>query len=293
LLWQVLSVEPSVGLRQTAWQIDYYETQPDHDRKSLYRSIYDLQLDLSTEFYRIYDFGLAGSDRLKHALTPEVVYEFTPEEDQSDFPEFDELDRIERKNLITYGFTNTLTTRAPIRLANGEPDFSYTPFLRFKLSQSFDINKDRENDPEPFSAISAELDVTPGQYISLDADAQWSPYENRFEALNAALRIWDLRRDSLGIDYRFTREGTDPDTGEAIEGVETIAIIGEVVLTDRWRARAGYEYNLFVGREVESRLGLSYQSQCWGVDFDFKIEEGNNSSFNVMFNLAGIGSLGG
>jgi LPS-assembly protein len=293
MLWQVLSVEPSVGLRQTAWQIDYYETQPDHDRKTLYRSIYDLQLDLSTEFYRIYDIGLAGSDRLKHALTPEVVYTFTPEEDQSDFPEFDDLDRIKRKNLITYGFTNTLTARAPIRLANGESDFSYTPFLRFKVSQSFDINKDREGDPEPFSAILAELDLTPGRYIRLDSDAQWSPYDDRFEALNAALRIWNLRGDSLGIDYRFTREGTDPDTQEAIEGVETIALIGEVVLTHRWRARAGYEYNLFVSQEVESRLGLTYQSQCWGVDFDYKLEEGNNSSFNVLFKLAGLGSLGG
>ena len=147
-LWQVLSVEPSAGFRQTAWKVDHYETQPDHGRDTLYRAIYDLKLDVSTEFYRIYDFTVAGSDRLKHALTPEVVYEFTPEEDQSDFPEFDELDRIERKNLITYGFTNTLTARAPIQPENAASTFSYTPFLRFKVFQSFDINKEQEDDPE-------------------------------------------------------------------------------------------------------------------------------------------------
>lgn len=287
-LWQVLSIEPSAGFRQTAWQIDHYESAPDHGRETLYRAIYDFKLDLSTEFYRIFDFSLAGSDRLKHALTPEVVYEFTPEEDQTDFPEFDDLDRIERKNLITYGFTNTLTARSQKITEHHEPAFSYTPFLRFKVSQSFDINKDREGDPEPFSAISAELDITPGKYISLDTDAQWSPYDNELETFNTALKLWDLRGDSLGIDYRFTRE----DMAASQDGIETIALDGVVVLTDRWRARAGYEYNLFEDDEIESRAGVSYQSQCWGVDIDFRTQDGNNS-FNVMFNLLGLGSIGG
>ncbi len=224
--WQALSIEPSAGFRQTAWQIDFYETEPDHGRDTLYRAIYDLKLDVSTEFFRVYDVALAGNDRIKHALTPEVVYEFTPEEDQSDFPEFDELDRIERKNLITYGFTNTLTARAPKLSADNATTFAYTPFLRFKISQSYDINKDQEDDPEPFSAISAELDLTPGRYINLDTDAQWSPYDNEFEAFNAALRLWDLRGDSLRLDYRFTSENTE----EAIEGIETIAVTGEAPL---------------------------------------------------------------
>jgi len=288
LLWSVLSIEPSAGLRQTAWNIDTYETQPDHGRNTLYRAIYDLRLDVSTEFYRVYDFTLAGSDRLKHALTPEVVYEFTPEEDQSDFPEFDELDRIERKNLITYGFTNTFTARASALSEDDTSTFAYTPFLRFKVFQSYDINKEREDDPEPFSAISAELDLTPGRYIALDTDAQWNPYDSELTTFNTTLRIWDLRGDNLGIDYRFTRE----DTAEAIDGIETIAIDGELVLTDRWRARAGYEYNLLDDEEIETRAGLSYQSQCWGVDFDYKIEEGDRS-FTLMFNLVGLGSIGG
>lgn len=287
-LWGALSVEPSAGLRQTAWQVDHYETQPDHDRNSLYRAIYDFKLDVSTEFYRLFDFGLAGSDRLKHAVTPEVVYEYTPEDDQSDFPEFDELDRIERKNLITYGFTNTLTARAPRVADDGKTDFAYTPFLRFKLSQSFDINKDREGDPEPFSPIAAELDLTPGQYLGLDTDAQWSPYDNQFEAFNTALRLWNLRGDNLSVDYRYTRE-----TGSvAQDGIETLRLDGELIVTDRWRMRAGYEYNLYDDKEIESSVGVGYQSHCWGVNVDYRTEEGNNS-IAVMFNLVGLGSIGG
>jgi hypothetical protein len=40
---------------------------------------------------------MAGSDLLKHTVTPEVTYEFIPEEDQSDFPQFDALDTIARQ----------------------------------------------------------------------------------------------------------------------------------------------------------------------------------------------------
>ena len=61
-------MEPSVGLRQTAWHIDRYDTEPEHGRDNLYRAIYDVKVDASTEFYRVYDIDTAGSDRLKHAV---------------------------------------------------------------------------------------------------------------------------------------------------------------------------------------------------------------------------------
>lgn len=288
LLWQALSVEPSAGLRQTAWQVDRYETRPDHGRETLYRAVYDLKLDVSTEFSRVFNFKIGGSDRLKHAVIPEVIYAYTPEEDQGDFPWFDELDRIARKNLITYGFTNILTARAAKLSADSRTSYTYTPFLRFKLLQSFDINKDREGDPEPFSAVTAELDLTPGRYVELDSDAQWSPYDSRLDVLNTALRLWDARGDKLSIDYRYTRE-TSP---TARDGIETLGLDGEWALTDKWRVRAGYEYNFFDDKEIETSAGVSYQSHCWGVDIDYSVEEGNKR-FGILFNLVGLGSIGG
>ncbi len=286
-LWQTLSIEPSAGLRQTAWQVDQYETRPDHDRDTLYRAIYDLKLDMSTEIFRIYDFRPAGSDRLKHAIIPEIQYAYTPEQDQSDFPEFDDLDLIEPENLITYGFTNIFTARAPDFSDNGPTAYSYRPFLRFKLSQSFDINKEREGDPEPFSAILAELDLTPGHYVALDMDSNWSPYGNQFETFSAILKLWDLRGDSLEIDYRFTSDTSDATQ----DGIESIRLAGMAVLSSKWLLRAGFEYDLFDDKEIESRAGVSYKTQCWGVDIDYFTEEGNNS-FSIMFNLAGLGSIG-
>ncbi len=287
-LWQALSIEPSAGLRQTAWQVDHYETQPGHDRDTLYRAIYDFRLDVSTEIFRTYHFNLAGSDRLKHAIIPEISYAYIPDQDQSDFPQFDAVDAIERENLITYGFTNIFTARAPNSAARDLTAYRYTPFLRIKFSQSFDINKDREGNPEPFSAILTEVDLTPGRYVALDLDSEWSPYDNQFETFNAILKFWDLRGDKLFIDYRFTEETSDT----AQDGVQSLRLTGAAKLSDKWQLRAGYEYNFLDDVEIESSAGISYKTQCWGVDIDY-ISETNNDEVRIMFNLAGLGAIGG
>ena len=284
---KAVSIEPSVGLRQTAWQVDTWDSPSDHDRDTLYRSIYDFRVDLSTEFYRIFDFHVAGNDLLKHTITPEVVYEFIPEEDQSDYPEFDPLDRIEKTNLITYGFTNTFTSRASGSRDQDTNGYRYTEFLRFKLSQSFDINKHNEGDPEPFSNIMAELEMTPGRYVNVDSDAQWSVYDTRFESLNTSLTLWDLRGDRLTADYRYTRE-TSETSGD---GVHSVRLWGEVKVDQKWALRAGIEENLYNHLEIERLLGVTYRSNCWGMMLDYSIQEGNQS-YAVVFNLAGLGDIG-
>ena len=291
--FQGLTIEPSAGFRQTAWRVDYTETPSGNDRNTQYRAIYDFMLDTSTEFYHIFDFDLAGCDRLKHSITPQVVWEYVPDEDQSEFPQFDALDRIERKNLITYGITNTLTARSPNSGSReDDPAYSYISFLRFKLTQSFDINKQNEketvDDPEPFSDISAELEFTPARYIAIDADAAWSPYDNHFNSHNAALRLWNIRGDALSVDYRYTRG-----SGSAAQDeVASLSLSAEVIVNDNWRLRGGYEYNLNEEKEIHANFGLSYKAQCWSVDLDYIAEEANQG-YTVMFNLTGLGSIGG
>ena len=298
------SVEPSVGVRGTAWHIDHYETRPEHDRDDMARAIYDFKLDTSTEFYRIFDFGIGGCDKLKHAITPEITYEYTPEVDQSSYPNFDAatetsttstsadqvsyaVDRIRRKNLITYGITNTFTARTPGWDKNQERQYAYTPFLRFKLSQSFDINKHNEDDPRPFSDILAELDLTPGRYVGIDTDAQWSVYDNEFNAFSTAMSLWDPRGDRVTADYRYTRQTSDAD----MDGVQTVRLAAELRLTERLFLRGAYEENYYNDIEIERTLGFSYLGSCWGITTEYGFEQ-DNHRFNVMFNLAGLGDIG-
>jgi LPS-assembly protein len=287
---QGVSVEPSVGLRQTAWRVEADEDGPStmQDPSDDYRSIYDLKLNLKTEFYRIFNWGAGGGyDRVKHAITPELVYTYIPDADQNDLPRFDTLDRIERQNLITLNLTNTLTLRTPRVSGVEKPQYDYLSFLRFKLSQSFDINKYNEDDPEPFSDLEAEFDLTPGRLVRIDADASWSMYDNRFNTYNASVRLWDRRGDRLDAIYRYTRE----DTLQNVEPVDSIQFKGQLEVNDRWQLRGAYELNRQDQKAIQTQIGASYQSQCWGVDVNYTIED-ESQSYTVMVHLFGLGSFG-
>lgn len=288
-----LTLEPSAGLRQTAWRTAFDEHDSDEESENHSRTIYDFKLDTSIEVYRIFDFNLAGCDRLKHTVTPEVIYQYIPEQEQSELPDFDALDRIQRKNLVTYGVNNTFTARAPRQAAKQVAAYTYTPFLRFKLSQSFDINKYKEEHAEPYTDIKAELDLTPGRHIAIDTDANWSAYDHRIEGFNSAVKLWSPRGDKLSIDYRYTRQ-SDPEDDASVQGVDTIGLVGEGLIDHRWRARGGIEHNRLDDLVIDYNLGLSYQGQCWGVDFDYRVEyndERDNYSFSVIFNLLGLGGI--
>ena len=78
---------------------------------------------------------------------------YIPELDQTKYPRFDSTDRIAPKNLITYGFISTFTSRSQGPVPSGEqidPALNrvYNQFGRFKLEHTYDIIKAQENHPE-------------------------------------------------------------------------------------------------------------------------------------------------
>jgi LPS-assembly protein len=294
-LFDVLSMEPSAGFRYTAWRTYNEDSGSDPDDDTFDRSLYDLKLDLNTELYRIYDVGPIENDRIKHSLRPQIVYDYTPDVYQLDLPKFEKsVDRIKRKNLITYSLTNLFTLRRTASMDRLSAKPSYISFLRFELEQSFDINAhndDDVDDPEPFSPIKAELDLTPGRYVGIDSDAQWSIYGDGMLRFNTGISLWNDRKDKLWMDYRSTKELKD-DAGEVTtEGVRSIRLGALLHVSQHWSINGAYERNLFDQEDIETSFGIGYRSQCWNMDLEMKIED-DNKSYQVKFDLLGLGSVG-
>ncbi|MBT8341570.1 MAG: LPS-assembly protein LptD [Desulfatitalea sp.] len=296
------SFEPSVGLRQTVWHTEHDAFAGEGRRYDFSRTIYDARLNTSTDFFRVFNLNRAGFDRLKHTVKPQATYIYTPEQDQDDLPYFDALDRIDRENAIVYSLTNTLVARRKIAQTQGAlaSRYTYTPFLRFKLEQRFDINIYNQSAPEgnenerkyqPFSDVLLELDITPGRYLFLDGDARWSAYDGEFYAYNANARLGDNRGDSLSINYLFTREG-DLQGGTVQNPTHSIIVSGALRISRQWLLRGDFERNIEDNRHIESTLGISYQSQCWGIDVDYTEQEAYNQSIQVMIHLLGLGAFG-
>jgi LPS-assembly protein len=288
------TIEPSVGLRETIWHFDKKEYQTS-DKKTLYRELYDVKVDLSSEVYQIFNLHAGGIERIKHSIRPQIIYEYIPDKDQSELPALDEIDRIPEKNLITYSVTNTFTSKfkkntkektgRPSDIPAGgkiyEPSlYDYNEFCRLKLEQSYDINKEKEDDPEPFSPIHGELELYPKRYFSIKADADWSHYDSNFRSRNISATLRDERGDRIFVEHRYQRDIS-----------ETLYTDLGVKLSDRVSMLGEYERNIFDGKDLKYGLGFLYETQCWSFDSSFT-KEGEDLSFKFMIILYGIGQIG-
>jgi len=281
------SFEPSVGARQTTWFMTDHGSEEGSPENTLHREIYDVKLDLSTEISRIFNTGWANAEKIRHAIKPQVIYTFVPEMDQDEYPYFDEFDRLLRDNRITYSLTNTVTSRTTIRrnpgFRNGEEveeERIYQQFCRFKLEQSYDIDKGTEDYPEPFSAVLGELQLNPHRYFMLNAEADWNPYINRFTRHILTAGISDDRGDWFLTDHIRQEDET-----------ESVRFSTNLVLTEKISLYAGMERNLKDKKDIETGISLLYKSGCWSVDLG-RTETPHDIGYSLLISLYGLGGMG-
>lgn len=273
-LGHVVNIEPSVGLRETAWLVDHYEDGEQGRGPSFHREMFDFRFDLSSELQRVFSFESDRIDRVQHMLRPQLIYEYVPDQDQQDLPFFDETDRIEAKNLITYALTNTLISRTP---PAGDAGPKYRDMLRFKLYQSYDIQKDRNDDPRPFSPITAELEIRPIPNVNLKADALYSTYDSAFVGHNLLATVTDERGDRLYVEYRYTQDIN-----------ESVIFDGLLQLTDAVAVTGEYEQNLREDKNLKTGVGVLYRAQCWSIAVKY-VEEADDQRIGFMVELKGLG----
>ena len=295
-----LTIEPSAGLRETAYLMDKNNFNDEYDNHQWpHRELFDTRLDFFTEISRVFDLHGQMFEKIKHTIRPQVTHDFIPDVNQSGLPRFDPIDQIDKTNQITYSLTNTLTSKSkgaraersragPQEVSNGagqKPvDYQYQDFLRFKVGQSYNFEKSKKE----FSPVAAKLNITPGSYIEIDADATWSVYDTSFLSHNVQASLWDHRGDKLYVDYRYAKES------EEIENFENIqSIFGKltVQLTDRLSLLAEHEQNIEKNLQIRTATGFSYQAQCWSFDFKYT-DEPNDRIFSFKVNLFGLGGVG-
>lgn len=315
-----LFIEPSVGVRETLWYVDAGDgelggTFTSSDQ-SQHRELFDARLDLSTHLSRVYSLspdteGLLARlnmrpEKIKHNFRPEIIYEFIPDEDQSEYPFFDPVDRIIRKNRVTLSLLNTWISKskklqAEPNAATGKKeidpfvDYAFRQFCRFEISQSYDTNTFDPDDliyelnlvdmtapeaGEHWSPLYARLDVLPADFFAVIADMEWSHVEDDFLSRNIALTLKDWRGDRLFAGYRYTRDTT----GSLYASVQ--AQLASWLLT-----YAEYEQNIRDNENIKTGVGLIYTHPCWSINMRY-LKDRDDDSFGIQVNLTGLGGVG-
>jgi hypothetical protein len=216
----------SAAPRETVYHL--YTPVKSSDR-NLSRELFELRGQLATSLSRVFNFNALGLSRVKHVIEPELSYLFVPSTDQSHIPIMDEVDRINRRNVLTFALNNRLwgKTSGGFAAPSGDSDVELlTPGLigdvrrmaLFRLAMSYDIDKERKGG-DSLSDIDLNLRFSPLPYLDVGLDGGLDPGAWKISQARLAFGITDPRPlrptpdpdfnrpNSLGLSYHYLRRG--------------------------------------------------------------------------------------
>lgn len=298
-----LQVTSTAGLRETLWDTESNISSTTGDSAS--RSVYTLALNASTEVYRVFDVSWGEVQKVRHAIKPEITYNYIPSAGPSLRPDFvlpvgnttvgGVAANVDAENSITYALTNTLISR----LHDDKGNVSYREVFRLKLSQTYNITTPTiyvtqpvlvipgaptllPADPtKPFRPVDMEIDINPLKYLSFMTRAAYDVNTTSWAQINQDIALSDTRGDSLSFVYRYTKDF-----------VESVGVFGRARVTNSLDLFAGFRQDEFSNSNLEKTVGFEYRSQCWGVEVSYS-DLVDDRSFKILFSLTGFGRVGG
>ncbi|MFZ0611041.1 MAG: LPS assembly protein LptD, partial [Desulfobacterales bacterium] len=281
-----VSLEPSIGLRQTLWWTD----PTSDDGRFSDRQLWDARVEMKSDLYNIFAVDRLGFDKIKHIVRPTIVYQYVPDVGQNDLPDFDFIDRIAATNLVTYSLNNFFITRsstpgAADAAGTGMPPHDYREIVRFNVEQSYYFDPATREDAteaekeQSFSPIGAELDIWLSPYVALDTRTSWNVYDYRLDSTSVSMLLSDTRGDRLSAGYSFTRDNVQSIATDLLVNWNTYLATGFL-----------YEKNIRTNQRLQAGVSMLYRAGCWGIQVSY-LEEPSDRKIEFAVNLLGLGEF--
>jgi LPS-assembly protein len=260
--------------------------------------------EVGSEVDRIYPVRWLGLEKIKHTLEPQLTYLYVPTVGQGDLPLFDGVDRVNHRNLFTYGvvsrflgkFANDSTTQS----APTAPDNSIRELGRLSLTQSVDISRQintlqPERAADHFSDLDIAGSINPSRALSMRFLSNYDTGNNSITATRVGLFIEDPRdkpadngphldtRTSAGVSYRFL-------TQNLLQELDDNIVLR---LTDTAGFLYASRYDVVANRFLDNFFGLRFTSacNCWALDLAVTNRTNpQETEFRAQLTLAGLGS---
>ncbi|MEW6114145.1 MAG: LPS assembly protein LptD [Thermodesulfobacteriota bacterium] len=296
-LGRYLKLEPSMTYFAKAYAADYYRNpQSATQLNTLRTDQFQVDADVFTDLYSVYNAPVFGFQRIKHAVRPRVGWKFRPVSDDRPYPRFDETDTLGNISLITAELRQTLTGR----MGPGE----YLDFLAVHVSQGYDLNKilpEGESAYEEFpfkyglTNTRAELILRPHSLVDLAAQAEYDPVNNRARRYSVNMGLMDHRGDLLRVVHQFTEDANQRDLNRQTN------VTAQLKVTESLDCFFENQYTHQFDFSYYTSVGLAYSPQCWNVVLKYsetreqdpltkKIKEPDQTIFMTL-SLYGLGEV--
>jgi len=218
----------SVAPRETVYHL--YSPVKSSDR-NVSRELVEIRGNVGTAVSRVFGFNGLGLSHVKHVLEPELSYLFVPGINQSRIPIMDEIDRINRRNVLTFALTNRFWGKAVSGLRAPPPSDSDVELLSsgitgdvrqlasLRLALSYDIVQERKGG-DSLTDLDLNFKLSPGAYVDITFDGGINPGAWDVTQARLTFSISDprpiLRRsldpdfnrpNSASLGYQFLRRG--------------------------------------------------------------------------------------
>ena len=209
-LFGALSVAP----RQTIYHL--YSPVKSSER-NLSRQLVEMRGNVATSMSRVFAWNGTGVAAIKHVIEPELSYLFVPGVDQSNIPIMDNIDRIRRRNVLTFAVANRFWGR-PVRSLAAPADEKDTELVsplgptgvaelgQLRLALSYDIDKERKGG-DSLSDLDINIRLNLMSYVISRVRGGHQPWSLANVASARFLR--DFRSASATADFRSGFQSTE------------------------------------------------------------------------------------
>ncbi|MEK6201713.1 MAG: LPS assembly protein LptD [Desulfobulbaceae bacterium] len=293
-----LESRAEVGMRQTSYIINTYGDGVWNQDDTLNRSLFNLHGEIGSTLLRNFEMNGGEGTSWDHRLRPYAQYDYLPETNQDDLPIFDEVDRIEDRNAITYGINNFFELFSDSSRGSSR-DYGY-----FKVWESYDFRQ--KYSARPLTPVSFELGWTPIDNFALFYQTDVGVYGEGVTLYNIGSNYRNSRGDSFALDYRYN--GVEKILGspynstdiynttspfysyyDSLEDIHQINASVKARIINTISAAYQIEHSLSQSQTIEQNISLIYQPDCWSVELRSHYTPGDHGVM-LLFNLANIGT---
>ncbi|HEY1269180.1 MAG TPA: LPS assembly protein LptD [Candidatus Binatia bacterium] len=177
------------------------------------RQLVEVNGTIGSSFGRVFSLEGTGLQKIKHVVEPEIGYIFVSHSRQSDIPIMDGVDRVNARNLVTFGVTNRFwgkfSSLLPAPSASSDVEMTQAPIegdtreiARFKVGVNYGVGPDRPEGGR-LSDVGLELKLFPTDYMAFGGGTGIDHSSGRISEATALFSIFDPRP--------ITRKVLDPD----------------------------------------------------------------------------------
>lgn len=270
-----LETSVAVGMRQTMVQLNERGTVTGYDESVQSRTLSEGMLATSTIFMRDFDMGGDWVRHLTHMVRPGLDYTYAPVPDPVDTPF---LDRVEDRNLVTYGISNDFEVEG----ASGSAwKLGYA-----RLSQAYDINEARR-----------DLEVNERRRVWTDV-----VFESWVQPIQNLKFLYETTIDIYGEDGNNHRTGASYATArgdvfvvehryDSARLINQLNIDFAVHLTRTLQTQAIINHSLDTDETSDTSLRLLYTPSCWGLALQATTTPDDDYRITLLFSLEGVGNV--